>query len=190
VSALNDAFYLSFANVEPTGKRILIAVDTSASMSYGNIGSMPGMELHMAAGAMALTVAKTEPNHHIISVDTGVRDLPISPSQRLDDVVRILGSHRGGGTDLSLPMQYAASKKLVVDAFVILTDSESWAGRHPALVLEQYRRTLNPEARIINVQMTSTHVTNNDPNDKRALEVVGFDTNVPEIMRQFVAGEM
>ncbi|GHO61506.1 RNA-binding protein [Ktedonobacter sp. SOSP1-52] len=191
VDALNDAFYLSFANVESTGKRILIVVDTSGSMSYGNIGSMPGMSLHKAAGAMALITARTEPNHHIIGVDTRVHELPISTSQRLDDVVHILDKLGGGGTDLSLPMQYALQKKLQVDTFVVLTDSESWAGRngHPAQWLMRYRQEINPEARIINVQMTSTHVTNNDPNDRLALEVVGFDANVPEIISSFIKGD-
>ena len=191
VSALNDAFYLSFANVVPTNKRLLIAVDTSGSMGWGNIGSMPGMSLHKAAGAMALITAKTEPNHHIIGVDTRVLELPISPSQRLDDVVRILDGIGGGGTDLSLPMQYALQKKLVVDAFVVLTDSESWAGnRHASQALTMYRQALNPEARLINVQMSATHVTNNDPSDRLALEVVGFDSNVPVLMNEFISGNI
>lgn len=189
VDALNDAFYLSFANVEPTGKRLLIAIDTSGSMGHSRIGSMPGMSLHKAAGAMALVTARTEPDHHIIGVDTRVQELPISARQRLDDVVRILDGLRGGGTNLALPMEYALKKKLVVDAFVILTDSESWAGRHPALALKEYREAINPEARIINVQMSATHVTNNDPDDKRALEVVGFDANVPILINEFIAGK-
>ena len=32
VDALNDAFYLAFDNVEPAGKRIMLALDVSASM--------------------------------------------------------------------------------------------------------------------------------------------------------------
>jgi 60 kDa SS-A/Ro ribonucleoprotein len=88
-------------------------------------------------------------------------------------------------------MQYALKKKLEVDAFVILTDSETWAGRHghPSQLLEQYRQQVNKDARIINVQMTSTHVTNNDPGDRRALDCVGFDTATPEIMSGFIKGD-
>ncbi|GHO61509.1 hypothetical protein KSC_004010 [Ktedonobacter sp. SOSP1-52] len=63
------------------------------------------------------------------------------------------------------------------------------AGRgHPAQWLEKYRKALNPEARIINVQMTSSHVSNNNPNDRLALEVVGFDANVPVMMNEFISG--
>lgn len=188
--ALNDAFYLSFGNVEPTGKRILLAIDTSASMHRSEVNGIQGMNLHVACGAMAMVIAKTEPQYHIIGVDTGVQKLPISPTQRLDGVVNILRQIGGGGTDLSLPMAYALRKKIVVDAFVILSDSESWAGRaHPVQLLKQYRKEVNKDARIVNVQMTSTHVTNNAPDDKLALEACGFDTSCPDLISSFIRGE-
>ena|SRR2546421_4614720 len=200
VDALNEAFYLSFGNVEPTGKRILLAVDTSYSMHGTKVNGIPNLKAHTAAGAMALVIANSEwgnnasglqiPQYHIIGVDTSVQELSISPKQRLDDVVRTLESQGGGGTDLSLPMQYALRKKLEVDAFVIATDSESWAGRgHPSQLLEQYRREINKNARIINIQMAATHVTNNDPGDSLALECIGFDTTTPEVCSAFIHGE-
>jgi 60 kDa SS-A/Ro ribonucleoprotein len=188
--ALNDAFYLSFANVEPTNKRILLAIDTSGSMHMSMVNGIPNMSLHAACGAMALTLLKTEPNVQVIGVDTSIHHLTISASQRLDDVVRTLKGIGGGGTSLSLPMLHALQDKLFVDAFIILTDSESWHGAHPSALLEQYRHLINPEAKIINVQMTATHVTNNDPNDRRALDCVGFDTNVPSIISGFLTGEL
>jgi 60 kDa SS-A/Ro ribonucleoprotein len=191
IDALNDAFYLSFKCVEPTKKRILLAIDTSGSMHGSQVNGIPNLSLHTACGAMALTIARTEPMYHIIGVDTGVQELPISPSQRLDDVVRTLSSIGGGGTNLALPMEYALSKKLLVDAFVILSDSETWQGRgHPAQLLAEYRRTVNKEARIVNVQMTATHVTNNNPDDRLALDCVGFDTATPQIISEFLSGNL
>lgn len=191
VDALNDAFYLAFNNAEPTGRRILLAIDTSGSMHYGTINGIPHLQLHTAASAMALVLANSENNYHIIGVDTTIQNLPITPSQRLDDVVRILKSHGGGGTNLALPMEYALQKKIKVDAIVILTDSETWAGKngHPAQLLERYRQQINKEAKIINVQMAATHVTNNTPDDKRALDCVGFDVAVPEIVSSFIKGD-
>lgn len=190
VSALNDAFYLSFGNVMPTGKRILLAIDTSASMHRSEVNGIQGMSLHVACGAMAMVIAKTEPQYHVIGVDTHVQELPISPAQCLDDVVRILRQIGGGGTDLSLPMAYALQKKIVVDAFVILSDSETWAGRgHPSQLLNTYRKQVNSEARIVNVQMTSTGVTNNAPEDKLAMESIGFDTATPDLISSFIRGE-
>jgi 60 kDa SS-A/Ro ribonucleoprotein len=40
VDALDKAFYLSFGNVESTGKRIVLALDVSGSMVQGRTGSM------------------------------------------------------------------------------------------------------------------------------------------------------
>jgi 60 kDa SS-A/Ro ribonucleoprotein len=159
-------------------------------MHGSRVNGIANMSLHTACGAMALTLLKTEPNIQVIGVDTSIQHLTISASQRLDDVVRTLKGIGGGGTDLSLPMAYALQKKLHVDAFVILTDSESWRSTHPSLLVNQYRNTINPEAKIVNVQMTATHVTNNDPNDRRALDCVGFDTNVPSIISSFLTGEL
>jgi 60 kDa SS-A/Ro ribonucleoprotein len=191
IDALNDAFYLAFANVEPTNKRILLAIDTSGSMHHSQVNGIPNMGLHTAAGAMALVIANTEPNYHIIGVDTQVQNVAISPRQRLDDVVVVLSRLGGGGTNLALPMSYALYDKTKYDAFIIITDSETWQGGygHPSQVLEQYRAQVNPDAKIINIQMTATHVTNNDPNDRRALEVAGFDTSVPEVLNSFLRGD-
>ena len=45
-----------------------------------------------------------------------------------------------GGTDCALPMLYALERGLEVDAFVIYTDSETWAGAiHPAQALRRGR---------------------------------------------------
>jgi len=199
VDALNEAFYLSFGNVEPTGKRILLAVDTSYSMHGTKVNGIPNLKAHTAAGAMALVIANSEwgtksglqiPQYHIIGVDTSVQELSISPKQRLDDVVRTLESQGGGGTNLALPMEYALQKKLEVDAFVIATDSESWQGRkQPIQALDAYRRQVKKDARIVNVQMTATHVTNNAPDDLLSLECAGFDTAAPELISGFIRGE-
>jgi 60 kDa SS-A/Ro ribonucleoprotein len=190
IDALDEAFYLSFEAVEPMKKRILLTIDTSGSMHGGRVNGIPNLSCHMAAGAMALVIAKSEPQYHIIGVDTSVQQLPISPRQRLDDVTQTLIRYGGGGTNLSLPMLYALERKLEVDAFVILTDNESWAGNwrsgHPSQALEEYRRRMGIPAKMINVQMTSTHVTNNAPDDLLAMECVGFDTSTPLAINEFL----
>lgn len=43
VDALNDAFYLAFDNVEATGKRWLLGVDVSGSMTMGVVSGVAGM---------------------------------------------------------------------------------------------------------------------------------------------------
>ncbi|CAB3994153.1 60 kDa SS-A Ro ribonucleo -like, partial [Paramuricea clavata] len=52
--ALEDAFYLSFKNVEPTGKRHMLAMDVSGSMQCGGCVGSPSIQPHVASAAMAM----------------------------------------------------------------------------------------------------------------------------------------
>ena len=188
--ALNEAFYLSFNNAVPTGKRILIAVDYSGSMAVP-VNGIPNLSCRRGAAALALVTASIEQNYHIIGFASEVHPLPISPKQRLDDAVKQVDNiSKPHGTDCALPFQYAMDKKLDVDAVITLSDSETWQGMaHPVQKLNEYRKRIGHPVKYINIQMAATHVTNSDPNDKDALEVVGFDTATPEICSAFIRSE-
>src|SRR5215472_14033302 len=129
VDALNEAFYLAFDNVEATGKRWLLGVDVSGSMSTGTVAGIAGMTPRVAASAMTLVTAATEPQHVIMAFQDRFVPLGISPRERLDDVVRKTNGLPFGSTDCAQPMLYAAERKLEVDVFVVYTDSETWFGQ-------------------------------------------------------------
>ena len=189
VDALDTAFYLAFANVEPTGKHILLAIDASGSMDY-SISGIPNLSCREAALAMALVLAKTEQNYTILAYTHGsnVRTLPITPRQRLDDAMRALHRYiRAEGTDCALPLLWAIRSKAKVDAFVILTDNETWAGRmHPVQALQEYRRKMGIPAKLVVVGMVSNGFSIADPNDSGTLDVVGFDASVPQVISDFI----
>ncbi|MGO9986504.1 MAG: TROVE domain-containing protein, partial [Rhodomicrobium sp.] len=140
IDALNAAFYTAFANVVPTGKRILLALDVSGSMAGGGIAGT-SLTPREGSAAMALMTAATEENYHIVGftttggdwqTNTRLTPLPITPSMRLDNAVKTVSDLPFGGTDCALPMLHAMEKGLKVDAFVVYTDSETWAGKiHP-----------------------------------------------------------
>lgn len=188
VDALDRAFYLSFGNVQPTNKRILVGVDVSGSMANTVVNGVPGLDARKAAAAMALVTLATEPNTLALAFDTKLYAPPVSARQRLDDVVRTFASVGGGGTDCALPIVYAFHKNLPVDAFVILTDSETWQGdMHPSQAIQAYRKKTGIQAKLIVVAMCANKVTLADPNDAGMLNVVGFDTATPELIRDFIA---
>ncbi len=141
VDALDRAFYGTFDAVETTGKRVMLALDVSASMTHPIAGSvLPARE---AAAALALVTVATEPKAQVTAFASGkggwsagragdrrgwasgITPLAISPRQRLDDVVEATSALPFGGTDCALPMLYALDRGLDVDAFVVLTDSET-----------------------------------------------------------------
>ncbi len=43
VDALDAAFYAAFGNVEPAGKRLLLALDVSGSMAAASVAGVPGL---------------------------------------------------------------------------------------------------------------------------------------------------
>ena len=80
----------------------------------------------------------------------------------------------------------ALKAKIPVDVLGILTDSETWAGKvHPKEALNQYRERTGIPAKLIVVSMVSNGFSIADPNDGGMLDVVGFDTAVPQIMADF-----
>jgi len=189
VDALDEAFYLAFDNVEATGRRWLLGVDVSGSMSAGAVSGVAGMTPRVAAAAMALVTAATEPQHEIMAFQDRFVPLGISPRERLDDVVRRTNGLPFGPTDCAVPMLHALERRLEVDAFVVLTDSETWFGKtHPVQALRQYRERTGIPARLVVQAFVANRFSIADPGDAGMLDVIGFDTAVPALIRDFVAG--
>lgn len=206
--ALNDAFYEAFANIEPTGKRWLLGIDVSGSMGSEVLGT--GLSNAEAAAAMAMVTAKTEDQYFVrgFSAARGNRyggwydggtkesmdgfvDLGITPSMRLDDIVRKTANMNFGATDCSLPMMYASKNKIPVDVFAVYTDNETWAGSvQPVQALKRYREIMGIDAKLIVAGFSATDVSIADPTDPGMLDVVGFDSAAPQIMADFGRGDL
>jgi 60 kDa SS-A/Ro ribonucleoprotein len=204
IDALDSAFYRAFAIVAATGKRIMLAMDVSGSMGCGTIAGAPGITPMIGSAAMAMATARSEKDWQAVAFSskgwtstkagggryqgwgTAISPLPISPRQRLDDVVRTMQRVDMGCTDCALPMLYAADQKIAVDAFYVFTDNETWAGKvHPHQALEQYRQKMGIGAKLVVVGMTATQFSIAHPQDAGMLDVVGFDSAAPNLMADF-----
>ncbi|KAA3665046.1 MAG: TROVE domain-containing protein [Chloroflexi bacterium] len=187
IDALDRAFYRTFQNVMPTGKRLVLALDVSGSMTWGNIAGVPGLTPRVASAAMALVTMSVEEKVTAVAFSSKMVRLNISPRQRLDDVLRKTNKLAFGRTDCAQPMLWALKNKVKADAFVIFTDSETWYGKiHPIQALQQYRRQTNIPAKLIVVGMVANQFTIADPQDAGMLDVVGFDTATPQILSDFI----
>ena len=186
VDALNAAFYTAFETVEPTGKRLLLALDVSGSMASGRVAGS-SLTPREASAALALLTAATEPQTHIVGFGASMVPLGLSPSMRLDDAVRAVSDLPFGATDCARPMLYALERGISVDAFVVYTDSETWAGAiHPVQALRQYRERTGIGAKLVVVGLVSNGFSIADPNDAGMLDVVGFDTAAPAAIADFI----
>lgn len=155
VDALDAAFYAALSNVTPTNRRLLLAVDVSGSMKQSVSGAP--VSAAAAAGAMALIVARTEPNHLVLGVNTAPVELRISPKMRLDAAMKVVEGKISGGTDLSVPARWLSAERMTVDGVVTLTDNETWAGRaHPVQAMAAYRSQVGSPVRNVVVAMTAT----------------------------------
>ncbi len=184
-SALDAAFYASFGHVEIVGKRMLLALDVSSSMSCGVTGIV-GLSPRLASAAMALVTAATERDHRFVAFTTELVELAISPSAKLDGVLAAIDRLPFGGTDCAQPMLWAQKHRVDVDTFVIYTDHETCAGSvHPAQALRAYRDARGIPAKLVVVGMTSPGFSVADPDDAGMLDVVGFDTSTPPVIADF-----
>ncbi len=191
VESLDEAFELSFGAVEPAGTRHLLGLDVSGSMSGGEIAGVPGLSPSAATAALAVVAARTEPWTAIMGFADSFRDLGITARDRVDVATRKVSGLTFGSTDASVPMTWALQNKIQVDTFVVLTDSETWAGNiQPVQALDKYRQATGIGAKLIVVGMTSTGFTIADPNDAGMLDVVGFDGATPAFMAKFAKGDL
>lgn len=211
--ALDAAFYAAYGAVRPAGKRTMLALDVSGSMTRAASG-LP-ISCREASAALALVTAATEQQHMIVGftstttrsrwpslggwqggpmghmTDDGITPLGISSRQRLDDAISTVSGLPFGGTDCALPMVWALQNRIEVDTFNVLTDNETWAGSiHPHQALEQYRQQMGIDARLAVTGMTSTDFTIADPSDPRQLDIAGFDSAVPQLLADFSRGDV
>ena len=186
VNAMDDAHYMAYANVEPTGKRTLLALDISGSMSCGQIAGMP-LTPREATAAMAMLIARTEQEHMFVGFSNDLMPLPINPRQRMDDVLKIISNLPFGGTDISLPFTWALQQKVPYDYVCVMSDNEVNGGYNVAQCLVNYRQKMGLKTKLAVVGTTATKFTVGDPKDDGTMSVAGFDSSVPAILSDWVA---
>jgi 60 kDa SS-A/Ro ribonucleoprotein len=217
VDALDAAFYLAFGTVVPINKPILFSMDVSSSMGQklrtfkkeedgkandmsapfmGNYdSSMKYEELPLtvceAQAAIALVMARTEPNVKFGVFSQAYHLIDFDKNQTLEQATKLLSDRNFGGTDCATPFMYATVHKMEVDAFIVTTDGETWAGTpHPATAFKRYKSEAGRASRSAVVAMTSTGFSIADPSDPSMLDVCGFDTNMFTVISEFMRGEI
>ena len=190
IKALNSAFYQCFKYVEATNKRYLLALDVSGSMSWGAVNGSPCITPRDAAAALAMVTLRTESDCSLVGFSHELVPLHIKESMSLEDVLGVMNKVPMGGTDCAVPMIWAKKCNKPVDVFVVYTDCETWYGDvHPAEALRQYRQHSGIwNSKLIVCGLTSNGFTIADPMDPGMLDMVGFDSAGPEVMRNFALG--
>ena len=194
--ALTDLFRISYGAVTPTGKRIMLGIDVSGSMSTPVLGSKV-LTCRDASIAMALLYLETEKDVSAVAFSNELTDL-IAPSRfqirrgmTLDQALAATNGMAFSSTNCVLPIHHAIKHNLQIDAFIIITDNETYApSEHPQNALVRYRELTGIQAKLIVLGMTGNCFTIADPTDRNTLNLAGFDTSTPEIASMFMRGEI
>ena len=196
LDTLTGSFYAAFPAVEPSGKRTMVNLDVSGSMTSSAAGYC--VSAREAVAGMALVTMNTEPAWGVYGFSTQFMPLQLSPGMRLDQAMRYMEQLPYGGTDCSLPMRWAAQTRTEVDVFQISTDYETWAGPvHPHEALENYRQKMGINARMQVVAVAPNRYSfgyhpapDSIAADLGVLDVSGFDSNVPQLLANHARGDI
>lgn len=187
--ALDNAYYLAFGNINPSGKRFYLGVDVSGSMDGGVVAGVPNLTPRMAAAAMSMVTVRAEPNWYVRGFSDKLVDIPINAGHSLPQVCSIMERIPMGGTDCALPILDATKRKIPVDAFCVYSDMESWAGyQHPIVALQEYRQKMGIDAKLVTVDFVANRSNLAGKEDLGTLAVAGFDASVPSLISSFVGG--
>lgn len=197
-TALSTTFRQAFGNITPTGKRFMIGLDVSGSMSMSMCAGAKNITPREGSVAMAMMTLHAEgtENVHIYGFSNTFYNFngKIRPEMTIQDAINATNVPFGA-TDCALPMTQALKmyqqNGIVFDVFCIYTDNETYAPNiHPQVALENYRKATGVDAKLIVVGMVANQLTIADPKDKNTLNLAGFDTTTPELISMFVRGQI
>jgi len=187
LDALDRAYTLATGVCDKSPGRLTVAVDSSGSM-YRPVmhgGSTLGSAYHLGTAVAATLMRTFSGDCYPVEFATSCEKSKLRAGMSLSEIYSL--PHSGGGTDCSQPIQWALSHKVVCDAFVLITDNETWHGnRHTTRVLEDYRLAVNPQARVIVLSMTANGTQVVDPKDPGVLAVAGFDSSLPTLISGYM----
>jgi len=212
VKTLEEMFYLSFKNVEPTGKRICFLIDGSGSMTSESL--CEGVNNAEAAALLAMIFARSEtkssalPDHsfYIFTSNknysysiksqylennnrvglTEVTDR-IDAQAPLEQVLEAVQRSDWAQTDISIGILDALRYKRKYDAFVVITDNDVNSGIKPSEAMKQYRQGMKmPNVKLAVIATQGTNITIAEPADPNMMDMCGFDSYGPKILQDFI----
>lgn len=181
----NVTFYHAFKTIVPSGKRLLLGLDVSGSMTW-EVG-FGGFDARTISAVMAMATVRTE-NCKTMAFSNTFMELNLKPDDNLYQVTQKIGGLNFSSTDCSLPVSWALRNRVPVDCFVVYTDNETNTGQSPKKALAEYRQKMGIDAKQIVVGITATNVTVADPNDPLTMDVAGFDSSAPAAISAFSKG--
>lgn len=181
VAALEAGFYASFGNLKRSDSKVFFGLDISGSMGTYD-STVAGLKCREVAAAMVMVAMKQQP-YMVYGFSNQLIPLEIRDDWTLPQVMQYMGSLPFGSTDCSLPIRFCNQHAIRdVDLFAVYTDNETNQRNKPSDALNEYRRNINPNAKLATVALMGGAFSIADPNDPGQVDFVGFDPSVPSVM--------
>ena len=96
-----------------------------------------------------------------------------------------------GKTDSAHPILYALQYRLQVDVFIICTGQVPGVGPvDPCEALVRYREQMGIDSRLVVCALSAKECSISGADDRGILYMAGFNSSVPNIIRNFALGEI
>jgi 60 kDa SS-A/Ro ribonucleoprotein len=186
--ALNTAFKHAFKNVEDIGKRFLIALDVSGSMSCNTVNGINCMTACEISCAMAMIIKSSQKSCDIMGFADTFRYLDLNPNDSLEKNLKKTNTQNFGRTDCSLPFTWSLENNKKYDAIIVFTDNETNANtRKPVDVLRLYRNKTGINCKLIVVATSTNDISIADRNEPMSmLDISGFSADTPMMINDFI----
>ena len=195
IDALEEMFYLSFANVAPMDKKLCFLIDCSGSMSSESL--CEGVSNAAAAALLAMIFARgTNKNKHAFYLfssgdeDSGLVNVSdvIHDNAKFEEVLNAVQRSDWASTDISKGILFAKQQKIAYDGFVVITDNDVNSGIKPSIALQEYRNEMQIKAKLAVIATQLSDYSIADPLDKGMIDFCGFDSYSPKILHDFFTG--
>jgi 60 kDa SS-A/Ro ribonucleoprotein len=159
-NSLESAIYKCFKYGEPTGKKWIIGMDCSGSMTTHAFNNIPGMT--PLDGEIVITLALLEAGDEVdvYRFDNQIKPARLHTGMTIDQARNEIYRGQFGSTNVGLLYEQAMKNRVFggepYDMFVAITDNEVNTGYQPVSLLKQYRDKHNANAKQVVLGMTRT----------------------------------
>ena len=181
-SALETAFYMSFDHVEPTGLKLLYALDISGSM--GMISTKVGLTCLEMMMCLVMVMLRVETDCKVVAFCHELIELDIGRDTSLNDLIHMCGP--GGSTNCCLAFDDAKAKGEKYDGIVMWTDNDHNSRGNPKESIESYREALGTRTKAVVVGLDGNNFDLLPHNDPLSLNLAGGDAAMPQQLNEFL----
>lgn len=177
--AISEAMDIAVDNTPELSGDILIAIDSSGSMSGNPMDK---------ASIFGATLMKANKKADVILYDTSIKELSLSGRAPVIDLAnRIKSLAMGGGTETSLVFRYATECKKKYSRIIILSDNESWNERSVQGAYEEYKKETGADPFVYAIDIEGYGTT--DIKGKNVFHLTGWSDRLLDFIGRIEEGD-